>query len=291
MIRTGRFRRAAPQAADGTMSLVEHLTELRRRLFISALALAAGMVVGFVFFPHIFHVLERPYCSVPTVKAHEIDGQCSLNAFNILDPFKIKIQISFFAGLVLASPVWLWQLWGFITPGLYRHERRWSLLFVGSSLLLFVAGGFLGYHILSTSLRALLGITGNSVNNLISVDSYLKYVQGMLLVFSVAFEFPLVLIMLSAIGVVSGRQLLHWWRAVVFGITVFTGIAVPSPDPFSMLALAIPLVALFFLSVGVCFLIDKRRRRKRAAEDQRIADELGIDVATLSVPFVDVPLD
>jgi sec-independent protein translocase protein TatC len=123
------------------------------------------------------------------------------------------------------------------------------------------------------------------------VTSYLKYVQGMLLVFGVAFEFPLLLIMLAAIGVLTGRKLLHWWRGVVFGITVFTAIAVPSPDPFSMLALAVPLVVLFFLSVVVCQLLSIRRSRKRAAEDQRIADELGIDVGTLTVPFVDVPLD
>jgi sec-independent protein translocase protein TatC len=285
----GRLRK--PKNLDGTMSLVEHLTELRRRMFISALALVVGMIIGYLVFPHVFHVLEEPYCKVPNVRRHEVNGQCTLNAFNILDPFKIKLQISFFTGLVLASPVWLWQLWGFVTPGLYKHERRWSGFFVAASIVLFALGGFLGYRVLSTSLRALLGITGSSINNLISVDSYLSYVQGMLIVFSAAFEFPLLLIMLTAVGLLSGRKLLRWWRGVVFGIVVFTAIAVPSPDPFSVLALAIPLVGLFFVSVGVCHVIDLRRTRKRRAEDQRIADELGIDVDTLNVPFVDVPLD
>jgi sec-independent protein translocase protein TatC len=236
-------------------------------------------------------VLEEPYCKVPNVRRHEIDGRCSLVAFNVLDPFRIRIQVSFYTGLVLASPVWLWQLWGFVTPGLHRHERRWSLAFVGSAIVLLCLGGFLGYHVLQTSLRALLGFAGNDLNNLITVDSYLKFVQGMLLVFGVAFEFPLLLVALSAAGIVSSRQLLHWWRYSVFGIVVVTGIAVPSPDPFSMLALAIPMIGLYFLTIGVCHLVGIRRTRRRAAADARIAAELGIDVETLIVPFVDVPLD
>jgi sec-independent protein translocase protein TatC len=249
------------------------------------------MIVGYVLFPHTFHVLEAPYCKVPSVRDHEINGHCSLTAFGILDPFKIKLQISFLTGLVLASPVWLWQIWGFVTPGLHRHERRWSMLFVGTALVLLAIGGFLGYHVLQTSLRTLLGITGNSVNALPSVSSYLSFVQAMLLVFGVAFEFPLLLVSLSAVGVVNARQLLHFWRFAIFGIVVFTGIAVPSPDPFSMLALAIPLSLLYFVSIGACHLIGNRRTRRIAAADQRIADELGIDVETLAVPFVDVPLD
>lgn len=285
-----RIRKTRP--VDGTMSLVEHLTELRRRLFISALALAVATVVGLIIFPHVYHALQAPYCRVPQIRKLEVDGRCQLTAFRITDPFQIRFRIAFFTGVVLAAPVWLWQLWGFVTPGLYRHEKRWSMFFVGASLLLFAIGGFLAYEILPTSLGALLGFSGtDTLNTLISVDSYLKFVQGMLLVFGAAFELPLLLIALAAVGVVTSRQLLRWWRGIVFGIVVFTGIAVPSPDPFSMLALAVPLVGLFFLSVGVAHLLGLRRARKRRAEDERIAAELGIDVDTLSVPFVDVPLD
>lgn len=274
------------------MPLVEHLNELRRRLFTSAIALVVGMVVGFIVFPHVYQVLEHPYCQVPSVREHEVNGICSLNVFGILDPFKIKLQITFYTGLVLAAPVWLWQLWRFITPGLYRHERRWGAFFVAASLGLFGVGSYCAYLLLPTSLGALLGFGGHdTLNTLITATSYLKYVQGMLLVFGVGFEFPLVAILLCSLGILSGRRLLKWWRGFVLGITVFAAFAVPSPDPLSMLALAVPLWVLFFLSVGVCLLIDKRRARKRAAEEQRIADELGIDVGTLSVPFVDVPLE
>lgn len=288
----GAARRRRPRNRDGTMTLVEHLTELRHRLFVSGIALIAGMIAGFILFPHVYHVLEGPYCQVPSVKSHEVNGICSLNVFGILDPFKVKLQVTFYTGLVLAAPVWLWQLWRFITPGLYRHERRWGAFFVAASLLLFAAGAYCAYLILPTSLGALLGFGGhNTLNTLITATSYLKYVQGMLLVFGVAFEFPLIVIMLTALGLLSGRRLLRWWRGFVLAITVFAALAVPSPDPMSMLALAIPLWVLFFLSAGICVLVDKRRARKRAAEDQRIADELGIDVGTLSVPFVDVPLE
>jgi sec-independent protein translocase protein TatC len=290
VLRAGRRR--TPRADGGTMPLVEHLNELRSRLFKSAIALVIGMVVGFIVFPHVYHVLEHPYCQVPSVREHEVNGICSLNVFGILDPFKIKLQITFYTGLVLAAPVWLWQLWRFITPGLYRHERRWGAFFVAASLGLFAVGAYCAYLLLPTSLGALLGFGGHdTLNTLITATSYLKYVQGMLLVFGVGFEFPLVAILLCSLGILSGRRLLHWWRGFVLGITVFAAFAVPSPDPLSMLALAIPLWVLFFLSVGVCLLIDKRRARRRAAEEQRIADELGIDVGTLSVPFVDVPLE
>lgn len=276
------------------MPLVDHLHELRRRLQISLLAVGAGMVLAFVFFTPIFHFLTHPYCALPPARRQGA-ASCTLFARGVVDPFKVRLHVALLVAVVSAAPVWLYQLWAFITPGLHRNERRWAVTFVAASVAMFGVGGLLAYTILPTTLNALLGFAGDNVTTLLEATAYLSFVQTMVVVFGAGFELPLLLVLLNAAGVVRGRTLLGWWRGVVFGITAFAGAAAPSPDVFTMLALAVPLVALYFLAVGITLIHDRRRDRREAAEDAALDAELaarsgaaGPPAGSAPPPYVDI---
>ncbi len=261
------------RASDGSMPLLEHLTELRRRLVVSALALLVGIVVAYIFFPPIFSWIEHPYCHLPRNRRPG-DGRCQQYAFGVLDQFKVRLKVSLYTGILGSSPVWLTQLWAFITPGLHRHERRWTVVFVASSLVLFAAGVALAYLVMAKGLEFLLGVGGNGITTLLGVNAYLSYFTSMVLVFGLAFEFPLLLMMLNATGLLTSARMLSWWRYFVLGITVFAAVATPTQDGFTMLALAIPLVGLFFLCIGLARIVDGRRARRQAAADAEIAEQI-----------------
>jgi len=192
---------------DSRMPLTEHLRELRNRIAIALLAFGVASVVCFIFEPHIFNWLKAPYCDLPASKRFSPDGQaasnCKLYFFGILDAFTIRLKISMIAAAVVSAPVWLYQLWSFITPGLHRHERRWSLAFVGVSLLLFATGAVFAYLTLPTGLSLLLGFGGDGLVSVLDGNKYLSYVQAMLLIFGLSFEVPLLVTMLNLAGVVS----------------------------------------------------------------------------------------
>uniref|UniRef100_UPI001041597A twin-arginine translocase subunit TatC n=1 Tax=Candidatus Protofrankia californiensis TaxID=1839754 RepID=UPI001041597A len=204
-----QFRRTRT-VEDSRMSLTEHLRELRNRLAKALIVLAVATAVCFYFEPHIFNFLKDPYCSLPEDIRSGVDGQCQLAFFGILDAFMIRLKISLIAGAVVSAPVWLYQLWSFITPGLHRHERRWSLTFVGFSLVLFALGGFFAYLTLSKGLELLLGFSGDGLVSILDVNKYLSYVIAMLVVFGLSFEIPLLVAMLNLAGVVSTAKLRSW---------------------------------------------------------------------------------
>lgn len=245
------------------MPLVEHLRELRSRLLKALLALALATAVAFVFFDPVFDVLKRPYCRLDV--AHQLGDRCTLVVTGILDAFFLRLKVSLIVGTVLSSPVWLYQLWSFVTPGLHRHERRWSLTFLATAVPLFLAGSAVAYLTLDRGLALLLGFTPEGVTNLIRVNDYLSYVTLMLLVFGASFELPLLIVLLNLAGVVSAARLRASWRGVVFGIVVFAAVATPSQDPFTMLALATPMTALFGAALLVAAANDRRRARRATA--------------------------
>src|SRR3954451_19061019 len=250
------LRGARTHPDDVRMSLGEHLAELRRRLIISVLAVIVGTIVAFVFHHAVLHVLTRPYCNLPASYRFQ-PGRCTLVVTGVLDAFTVTLKLSLYVGLVLSSPVWLWQIWGFITPGLHKNERRYAIIFVATSVALFGAGCVVAYFTLANGLHFLLSFATGGLTSLLTFDSYLSYVIAIVLVFAVSFEFPLLVIMLNIVNVLSYARLRRWTRAVVFGIFAFAAVATPSQDPFTMLALALPMSCLYGLSLAFAFVHDR----------------------------------
>ena len=170
------------------------------------------------------------------------------------------------AGLVVSAPVWLYQLWRFITPGLHRHEKRWAIGFVAVATPLFFGGVVLAYTVLPLGLEVLLGFTPDNVENIVSVDRYLSFFLRTVLVFGVGFLLPLVVVLLNFAGVLTGKRLISWWRWIIIGIVLFAAVATPTGDPINLLLLAGPILLLVAIAVGICVLNDRRRARRDGAE-------------------------
>src|SRR5215813_243382 len=265
--RGGRFSRPGKaRDPEGRMPLMEHIRELRNRLIKAALGLIAGMVVGWLLYERAFTFITGPYCRIAIQGAVGCDKNGHpLVVTGVFDPFFVKLKVAFVVGLVISSPIWFYQLWAFIAPGLYRREKRWSFAFVGSAVPLFALGAFFAYLAMSRGLRFLLGLTPEGVRPLITIDTYFGYTMAMLLIFGLAFELPLVLVVLNMAGAVSHAFIRKWRRVMIFLVFVFAGAATPSPDPFSMLLLAIPCVILVELAELFVWLNDRRRSRREAA--------------------------
>ncbi len=257
-----RLRRKRPRA-DGRMTLVEHLYELRGRLFKVALAVIFASVVSFVLFKPIFGFIIHPYCRLPNTKVSVGHG-CTLFAFSVLDQFNARLKVSLFVGGILSAPVWLYQTWRFITPGLHAKERKWAVIFVSLGSLLFALGTLLAYFALYSGLQFLLNVAGGSVTTLLDVSGYLRYVTAMVLVFGLAFEFPLVLGMLNVVGILPARRLAGWRRQAIFLGFLFAAFATPGQDPFGMTALGAALWLLYEFTLAIAKLHDRRKARREA---------------------------
>lgn len=283
-------RRRVAAVEDSRMTLVEHLTELRRRLLIALIAIGiATLIIGIWGYHAVFDLLRRPYCNVPESKRTGGAG-CDLIFTHPTDAFFVRLKVSAIAGGVLSSPIWLYQLWAFITPGLHRNERRWGIAFVFSSIVLFAAGTILSYLVLEPALNVLLGFAGEGVTPLLEVSQYISFVMSMLVIFGVSFEFPLVLILLNLAGIVTSTRLKSWRRVAIFIVFVFAGFATPTQDPFTMLALAIPLCLFYEVAVLVATWTDKRRARKDAeSEFAGLSDDEASPLHVAHDPTDDLP--
>jgi sec-independent protein translocase protein TatC len=245
------------------MPLIEHIRELRNRVIKIALALIAGGVVGWFVYPHVWHFVQAPYC-----RAHfatHVPGQdgkpstCLLYVTGIFDGFFLRLKLSFIVGVIVSSPVWLYQFWAFIAPGLYSKERRWAYFFVGSAVPLFGLGGLFAYFAMTRGLEFLLGLVPSNVDPIITITTYLSYAMAMLLIFGLAFELPLVLIMLNLARLLTHARFRKWRRVIIFAVFAFAAVATPSPDPLTMLLLAIPCVILVEIAEIFVWLNDRRR--------------------------------
>ena len=245
------------------MPLREHLRELRNRLLKAGLAIVLGAVAGWFLYPPVFEALMRPIYDI--AHAHP-DRFVSVNFAQVSSPFNLQLKLSFYIGFVISSPVWLYQLWAFIVPGLTRREKRYSLGFVAVAVPLFLTGLGLAWLVLPNAVRFLTEFTPKGGSNIIVADDYLTFVLRIMLAFGLAFVTPLLLVALNLIGILPARALAKAWRVAVFLCFLFAAIASPTPDAGSMLALAFPMVALYMIAVGVAFLNDRRKARRAAAE-------------------------
>ncbi len=257
------------------MTLIEHLYELRQRLTIAIIAVLACGILGFVWFQyHVFglptlgKLLTDPYCDLPAPPRADIsaDGRCQLLATAPFEAFMLQFKVGLSAGMVLASPIWLYQLWGFITPGLYAKERKYALSFVAIGAGLFVSGAALAYLVVAKGLEVLLNFGGGQVVAALTGDRYFSFILAMLLVFGVSFELPVLVVMLNRAGVLTYVKLRKWLRGIVMGLFAFAAVATPSQDPISMLALAGALTVLFGISMFIARIHDKRNPREDWAE-------------------------
>jgi sec-independent protein translocase protein TatC len=261
------------------MPLTDHLRELRSRLVKSALAIVIGMVAGWYYYPELFAWLSKPFDSV--VEQARAEGRTVILALTgVADPFVLQMQVAATAGLVLSSPIWLYQLWRFVTPGLKGHEKRWGLGFVAVAFPLFMSGVVLAYYVLPYGLNVLFGFTPQGVENIVSVDKYLSFFLRTILIFGVGFLVPLILVLLNFAGILTGARLISWWRWIIFTVFIFAAIATPTGDPINLMLLAGPVLLLVVLAICVCVLNDRRRARKRR-NDPDFADLDDDEVAPL----------
>lgn len=244
------------------MSLGDHLRELRRRLIIAAIGLAIGAVIGWFQYNWLFVELTAPL----RVARHMRNGAfVALNFDGVTTAFSIKLKVALFVGVILSSPVWLYQVWGFIVPGLTKHERRTAIAFIAAAVPLFLVGCGLANWALPKAVEILLGFTPTSGVNLPNASDYLTFCTRFILAFGLAFLLPVLLVALNVAHILPARVMLAGWRVAVMLIFVFAAVMTPTPDAWTMLALAFPMVGLYFGAVGIAFLID--RKRKRAEPD------------------------
>jgi sec-independent protein translocase protein TatC len=236
------------------MTIIEHLTELRRRVMICLLAVGAAAIVGWVFYGPIFDFLRHSYVSacrgLPPVQ-HPPKGCDQLFGTSVIEPFLVRFKVSVFTGLAIALPIVLFQLWRFVTPGLTPRERKLTIPFVLSSLLLFALGGWFAFLTLPRGLRFLLGVGGTTIVPIITAGRYISFVLLLTFAFGISFEFPLVLIFLSWVGVVSSRRLRSWRRYAYLLITVFAAVITPSQDPYTQLAMMLPMILFYEVAILV----------------------------------------
>jgi sec-independent protein translocase protein TatC len=264
----GKAGRSADDAAR--MPLMEHIRELRSRLIKAALAIIVGGILGFIFRNHLVGVLESQVCDDMAINGiGKKTAQCPNGVLTISGPttgITLAFKIAFFSGLVLASPVWLYQLWAFLAPGLYKREKRYGLTFIGAAVPLFLVGAYVAYFFLGAIIKALLGFNPTGVAAQLPVDTFLNFVLRMMAVFGISFVLPLILVVFNILGVLSGDRMAKHWRVVVLVIFVFAAIAVPTGDPIGMSVLAAPICVLYFGAVGFALVNDKRRAARRAAD-------------------------
>jgi sec-independent protein translocase protein TatC len=240
-----------------------------------ALGLIAGMIVGFVFFNWAFKILERPLCHA---KVRGITGCNKLGIDQLiltgpLDSFYMRVKVAFLVGIIISCPIWLYQIWKFVSPGLYSKEKRWGYMFLGSAVPLFLIGVGLAYLSLTRTMQYMLHLTPVGVSNLIEFDQYFSFVVTMLLAFGFGFELPLLLIMLNLAGILTHARFKKWRRLLIFLVFVVAGIANPSPDPITMLILGGACVALVEVAELIVWNHDRRKARREGSLYANLADD------------------
>ena len=259
---------------DGRMPLMDHLRELRNRLVKALLVIIVGMIVALVYSNQTWTFVTRPFCSAVInghTGCHVVGDQ--LVVAGVFDGFFLRIKIAFFLALIATCPVWLYQLWSFVAPGLYAREKKWAYIFTGTAVPLFVGGAALAYVVMDRGLHYLLDLAPHGTLVLPSVDTYLGYFTGMIVGFGIAFELPLLIVMLNAVGILTHERFRKWRRMIIFGIFLVCGLVNPSPDPWTMLLLGGLAVVLTEIAELFVYFNDKRRARRNPNPYEGLADD------------------
>lgn len=258
--------------ADGRMALSDHLRELRARVVRSVAFLVVAFCIALFFYDQLLDLVTAPYNDARD--ALGADVQTDIVIRDATGPLLLNLKLCGVAALVVSAPFWLYQLWAFIMPGLHDNERKWTRIFTAIAGPLFFIGVATGYYVLPTGLEVLIGFTPDGVDNLVEFGAYFTFLTRMLLVFGIAFEIPLFVIMLNLAGVVSGKQLGKYRAWIILGTFIFAAVATPSTDPFSMLMLALPMLVLFVIAEVIARWVDRIRGRRATDTDQWADDEL-----------------
>ena len=253
--------RPALKGPEDRMTLRDHLAELRVRIVRSMLAIVLGVIIMMAFYDPILRFIKRPYTDLCQRRGPQF---CTPNLFALgpLDGFATRISISLYGGVAIAFPVILWQVWRFVVPGLHAKEKKYAIPFIGSTIALFVFGGAIAYWTLGYALEFLISWSGTDVQQVFPVDKYVSLVGLMVAAYGVGFEFPVLLVFLQIVGVVSPQALLKQWRYAILVIFVIAAVITPSGDPISMLALAIPMTIFYMISILIGIVMQRRKRAK-----------------------------
>jgi sec-independent protein translocase protein TatC len=256
------------------MTLVEHFLDLRSRLFRASLAVAVGFALGLIVMKEVRLFLAEPYCEVLADLDRLPPQGCTFTQLGPLDVLLLDLKIALGVGVIISAPVWLYQLWAFIAPGLHRRERRWAYGFIAIASPLFAGGAMLAFLVLERALHFLLSLSGDEIVTQLEITRYISFVVTMTLSAGLAFQFPLVILMLNITGIATARRLLGWWRVTVFIMFVLAALITPTPEPFTMGTIGLALSGLYFAAVGVAFLNDRRRARKAGLYTGLADDEI-----------------
>lgn len=257
--KVGRRGEANPEKR---MPLAGHLVELRNRLLVSIIALGLGACVGWFLYDPVLQFLQAPVMEVSAQ-----DGRVAeVNFAGVASPFDMKLKVSVFIGFFITSPIWLYQLWAFVMPGLTKREKRYSIGFLAAAIPLFLGGAALASFALPNAVRTLTAFTPEGATNIIPAQDYLNFVMLIIVVFGIAFVLPVLMVGLNMLGILSAATIRRSWRWIIVLIFAFAAIATPTPDAISMFFLVIPMAGLFVLAWVLCWLGDRRRRARMIAE-------------------------
>ncbi|MFG3226357.1 twin-arginine translocase subunit TatC [Kitasatospora sp. NPDC048194] len=266
------------------MALADHLRELRNRVVKSVLAIVLFAAVAAVYHKQIEHFLLQPLPQCDRANSGDYHGRCAqVSNIGLTAGFNWMLKVALTAGVVAAVPVWLYQVWAFVAPGLHKHEKKYAIVFMACGAPLFLAGVACAIMVMPTMVEMLISFTPSETVPILPPEDYFDIATRMVLVFGFAFEFPLLLVMLNMVGIVTGRRLLSWWRGMVMAITVFAAFATPGADPVSMLLLSAPIWALYFLAVAVALLNDRRKRRNNPDADLDDEEASHLDLSVQEV--------
>jgi sec-independent protein translocase protein TatC len=261
-----------PVGEDGRMALSDHLRELRARLLKSALFLVVAFFVALFFYGQLLDLVLTPYNDARAMLGASVQTEAYIKGAT--GPLMLQLKRCGVAAIVVSSPYWLYQIWAFVVPGLHDSEKKWSRIFAAIAGPLFIIGVLTGYYVLPRGLEVLIGFTPEGLANLVEFNEYFSFLTRMLLVFGIAFEIPLFVIMLNLAGIVSGKQLGRYRPWIILGTFVFAAVATPSTDPFSMTMLALPMLVLFIVAEIIARFVDRARGRGESRTGQWGDDEV-----------------